>query len=462
MSLVDRFGKEIKTGKPITHELAGVSAVRDRYSTYPSQGLTPGRLASIFKESDQGEILRQAELFEEMEEKDAHLGSVLQTRKLAVAGLPWEVVAASEEAEDRKIAGFVKEALEWVENWDDALLDIMDAAGKGFSVCEVMWEIAEKKVWCKALKWRHQKKFTFYDKDTVLEVPRLITDSEPVYGEELPSFKFVVHRYKARSGSTPRGGLLRPCAWMYLFKNYTVKDWVVFAERFAMPMRVGKYQPGASAEERRVLRNAVFNLGSDAAAVISDSTVVELLEQSTKTGSVQVFEKLGAFCDTSMSKAVLGHSASSESTPGRLGAEHEARDVRRDLLEADAKALAKTVTMQLVYPLVVYNFGPEKSLPRFRFHHEEGEDLEKTAKVYRALAEMGLPIGENHVREKFGVPAPEKDEEVITPRGASPLPSKRTNAGESGPGRRGCQGGIDEDREEMRDETGKHIVKGAA
>jgi hypothetical protein len=93
--------------------------------------------------------------------------------------------------------------------------------------------------------------------------------------------------------------------------------------------------------------------------------------------------------------------------------------------------------MQLIYPLVVYNFGPEKSLPRFRFHYEEGEDLEKTATVYRALAEMG------HVREKFGVPAPEKDEEVITPRGASPLPSKRTNAGESGPCRCGCQGGIE-------------------
>ncbi len=49
-------------------------------SSYPSQGLTPERLAAIFREADAGDVRRQAELFEEMEEKDAHLGSVLQTR----------------------------------------------------------------------------------------------------------------------------------------------------------------------------------------------------------------------------------------------------------------------------------------------------------------------------------------------------------------------------------------------
>jgi phage gp29-like protein len=428
MSIVDQYGKEIRTGRPITGELAGVSGIRDRYSTYPSQGLTPGRLASIFREADMGDVLRQSELFEEMEEKDAHLGSVLQTRKLSVTGLPWEVTPASENGEDRTIAAFVKEALTWVENWDEALLDIMDAAGKGYSVSEIMWEIAEGKVWCAALRWRHQKKFTFYARDSVLDSPRLVTDREPVYGEELPPNKFVVHRYRARSGSTPRGGLLRPCAWMYLFKNFTVKDWVIFAERFAMPMRVGKYSAGASAEERRVLRNAVFNLGSDAAAVISDSTVVELLEQTTRTGSVAVFEKLSDFCNKAMSKAVLGHAASSEATPGRLGAEHEAREVRQDLLEADAKALARTITMQLIYPLVLFNFGPEKSLPRFRFHYEAGEDLEKAARTYRELAGMGLTIGESHVREKFGIPAPEKNEGVIRPSGSSSSPSTTTRS----------------------------------
>ncbi|MHC1760405.1 MAG: DUF935 family protein [Negativicutes bacterium] len=33
------------------------AAVRDKYSSYPSNGLTPERLARILKEADQGDVL---------------------------------------------------------------------------------------------------------------------------------------------------------------------------------------------------------------------------------------------------------------------------------------------------------------------------------------------------------------------------------------------------------------------
>ncbi len=414
MGLLNAYGKEIKKDRPILDEIGGVSGVRDRYSTYPSQGLTPEKLTRIFRDADQGELLRQAELFEEMEEKDAHLGAVLQTRKLAVAGLEWEVVAASEDKEDESIAEFVREALTWTANWDNALMAILDAVGKGFSVSEIMWELDGGKVWCKDIRWRHPKKFTFYSKDAVLDAPRLLTGEQPFYGEELPPNKFIFHRAGGRAGSVPRMGVLRACAWMYLFKNYTLKDWVVFNERFAMPMRVGKYSPGASEEERKVLRNAVFNLGADAAAVISESTIIEIIEEKGKRGSSDLYEQLASYCDRAVSKAVLGHAGSADSTPGKLGSEHEARDVRRDLLEADARALAKTVAMQLIYPLVLFNFGADKSLPVFRFAVEEGKELKELADTLKGLNEMGVEIPVSHIRARFGIPEPKKGEATTT------------------------------------------------
>jgi phage gp29-like protein len=277
-----------------------------------------------------------------------------------------------------------------------------------------MWEIDGGKVWCSDIRWRHPKKFTFYSKDAVLDAPRLLTEAERFYGEELPPNKFIYHRAGGRMGSVPRMGVLRACAWMYLFKNYTLKDWVVFLERFAMPLRVGKYSPGSSEEERKVLRNAVFNLGADAAAVISESTVIELLEQGGKTATAAIYEKLAERCDKAISKAVLGHTGSSDSTPGKLGSEHEARDVRRDLLEADARALAKTVAMQLIYPLVLFNFGADKPLPVFRFAVEEGEDLKELAETFKGLNEMGVEIPVSHIRLRFGIPEPKKGEATTT------------------------------------------------
>ena len=43
--------------RPDTREIA-VAQVTDKYSEYPSNGLTPVRLAEIFKEADAGDVLR--------------------------------------------------------------------------------------------------------------------------------------------------------------------------------------------------------------------------------------------------------------------------------------------------------------------------------------------------------------------------------------------------------------------
>lgn len=411
--LLNQFGREIKSNKPILEEVA-VQTVRDRYSSYPSNGLTPQRLATIFREADQGDIARQAELFEEMEEKDLHLGGVLQTRKLAVSGLNWDILPASESAEDKKIADAAAEMIEYIENIDDFLLDLLDAIGKGFSVQEIMWEMSEGQVWIKNVEWVHQRRFTFNSPDKLLKTPKLLTDAAPVWGEDLLSNKFLLHKYKARSGATPRGGILRPCAYMYLFKNYDLKDWVIFNELFSVPMRIGRYKAGAGDKDKVALKKAVFNLGVDAAAVISDNTIIELLE-SKRTGDAGIFRELADFCDRAMSKGVLGHTGSAESTSGKLGGEVAAENVRQDLVEADARAVMKTVKFQLIAPWVQFNYGPNKGVPVFKLHFETEEDQEKVAKVYGILVKdagfEGIP--ESHIHDRFGIPKPVNGEKTL-------------------------------------------------
>lgn len=411
--IYDAYGKPYTPPRrPEEREIA-VTGIRDRWSSYPSSGLTPERLASIFKEADTGDIYRQAELFEELEEKDLHLGSVLQTRRLAVSGCNLEVVAASDSAEDKKIASKVSEAISWIENFDEALTDLLDAIGKGFAVSEIMWELSENAWWPRELRWRHQKRFTFYDNETVLEVPRLLTDADPVRGELMPPNKFVYHRVRARAGTASRAGLLRPCAWMYLFKNYGIKDWVVFAEVYGMPLRLGRYEPGASKEDKEALIQAVGSLGSDAAGVISKSTEIEFIE-SIKNAQGNIFELLVNFCNAEISKAVLGQTATTEGTPGKLGSDQAQSDVRDDLKQADAKALAKTLKMQLIRPFVGFNFGWDKSLPQLLAQYQEPEDLQATATTYNTLVTAGFDgIPKSHIHEKFGIPVPKEGEETL-------------------------------------------------
>ncbi len=141
MGLKDLFGRLFKeTVKPETRELSAVS-LAERWSTYPSAGLTPNRLAGIFREADQGNVYRQMELFEEMEEKDAHLTAILQTRKMAVLGKDYEVMPYAETPEDEGIAAQVGEIVYGIPNLEEAFLDLLDAIGKGFALSEIFWEV---------------------------------------------------------------------------------------------------------------------------------------------------------------------------------------------------------------------------------------------------------------------------------------------------------------------------------
>ena len=415
--IYDAYGEPYTPAKrPETREIA-VTTIRDRWGTYPSSGLTPERLAAIFKEADVGDVYRQSELFEEMEEKDTHLFSVFQTRKLAVSGCDFKVFPYSDSPEDKKISEFVTEAISWIENWDEALLDMLDAISKGFSVSEIIWEISDGKVWVRELKWRHQKRFTFYDPERVMEFPRLLTQESLVLGEDLIPNKFIVHKYRARSGTTSRSGVLRTCAWMYLFKNCSIKDWVIFAEVYGMPLRLGKYDPAASKEDREVLIQAVQSLGTDAAGVISSNTAIEFVE-SVKNAQGSVYDLLVNLCNGEMSKAVVGQTLTTEvGTTGSLAAGQVHNEVRKDILEADGKTLAKTLRMQLIRPLVGFNFGWDKNLPLVKAQFAQKEDLVNAATVYKTLVDAGFDgIAKKHMHEKFNIPQPNKDDEILQPQ----------------------------------------------
>ncbi len=426
--LYDQFGREIQARDirtPETREIS-VAQIRDRWNTYPSSGLTPTRLARILKEADNGDVLRQAELFEEMEEKDAHLASQFQIRKLAVQGLSWEILPAADDAKSKEIAEFCNFAIAGLSEFDYHVLDFLDALPKGYSMLEILWDTSSGQAAIRALRWVHPKKITFWDSIT----PRVLTDEDPIRGIDPPPWKFAYHSYKARSGYDTRAGIMRVCAWMYLFKNYAVKDWTAFAEVYGMPIRVGKYEPGASKADKDALLSAIRMLGSDAAGIVSKATEIEFIETQKGSSNQLVYEVLARFCDAQMSKAILGQTLTSEAGgekgQGSLALGRVHSDVRQDLVEADCRALAKTITHQVLRPLVGFNFGWDAPVPRFRFLYEPPEDLKQAAEVYKIVCgEMGQPVSREHISARFKIPMPGP--------GETPLKRPESQAPESDP-----------------------------
>lgn len=409
-----RMIRSVAAPRPETREIA-VAHVTDKYSEYPSNGLTPVRLAEIFREADAGDVLRQAELYEEMEEKDPHLFSQLQTRKNAVTGLDFEIVPFGDEPRDKEIAAFVEDQLNAIEGFEDVETDLLDAIGKGFAVSEILWGCDDGHVIPLEIRTRHQKRFFWDSLDDSFKVR---TIGEPG-GILLPANKFIVHRYRARSGHPSRAGVLRVVAWMYLFKNYDLKDWVSFAEVYGLPLRLGKYAPGASEADKKALMRALIQLGADAAGIIPDGTTIDFIT-TEKTSSTDLYERLARYCDEQISKAVLGQTLTSDSGGGSYAQSRTHNEVRHDLTVADCKALAATLRRDLVRPLVLFNFGEDKRIPRIRFDCEESEDLAQTANILGTLAgQLGLKIPTSFLYKKFSIPAPEAGEEVAQPPGGA-------------------------------------------
>ncbi len=429
--LVDQFGREIPSRLKAETGAIFVPSARDRWATYPSRGLTPVRLASILREADEGYPARQVEVFGELAEKDAHLASQLQLRKNAVLDLEYDVHPASDDAHAQKTCEFCREALMGLEDLDDLLLDLLDAVPQGWAMSELLWDVSSGQATLAGHQRVPQERTRWNDQG----MPLLATDQAP-QGIEFPLFKVVYHRNRARTGLDARAGLLRTCCWWWLFKNFSVKDWSAFAEAFGMPLRVAKYPSGMSPEDLEALRKAMYSLGSDGVAIISAATELEFKESNAgKGGSQSVYERLAGFCNDEMSKAVLGQTLTSQvGDSGSFAAAKVHDQVRRDLRDADAHNLAKSLRQQVLKPLVLFNFGPGAPVPWFKFDLEDPEDLVAKASQYQALSGMGLRIPQGHVYQVWGIPQPQGDEPVLGgPPAQTPQPSATKSLGSPAP-----------------------------
>ncbi|MDP7142675.1 MAG: DUF935 domain-containing protein [Alphaproteobacteria bacterium] len=406
--ILDLYGNPVKKSllrqEQATPTMSGVRTILNEHTSY---GLDPYKLGQILHEADNGNhIDRYLGLAEEIEEKESHYHSVLGTRKRSVSQLDITVEPAGDDKESIRHAEFIES---WLDRdcLEDELVDILDAIGKGFSATEIMWETSESQWLPSELKRRDPRWFKFDRHDGETLYLRNNAGVEP-----LSPYKFIIHKHRAKSGLPIRGGVVRPVFWMYLFKNFSIKDWITFAEAYGQPIRVGKYGSGASEEDRRVLLRAVANIGSDAAAIIPDSMEMEFIEAQNKSQTADVFEKLCRYIDEQISKIVLGQTMTTDNGSSRSQADVH-NEVKHDIERSDAKQLAATLNRQLVQPIINLNFGARAKYPRIRIGRSENVDIEKVMNAADKGVRFGMRISEKGLREKVGFSAPESDDDTL-------------------------------------------------
>jgi phage gp29-like protein len=408
--IIDQYGRPVQRAA-LKQEIAGptVTGVRSPVSGYPGDGLNPRRLASIMRDADQGEPLRYLELAETIEERDLHYAGVLGTRKRSVSQLDVTVEAAADDAASVGHADMVRE---WLQRdaLQDELFNMLDAIGKGISFNEIVWDTSAGEWRPARIEWRDPRWFRFDRIDGTTPLLRSAGGDEP-----LPAFKFIVAVVRAKSGLPIRSGLARLAAWAWMFKAFTQRDWAIFTQTFGQPIRVGKYAPNATEEQKETLFRAVANIAGDCAAIVPDGMVIEFIESKNVGQGSDLFLKRSDWLDQQVSKAVLGQTGTTDAIAGGYSVGKVQRNVQEDIERADARALGAILNRDLVRPWIDLQYGPQPAYPKLRIGRPEERDLKVTITALEKLVPMGLRVERSVIADMFGLPDAPPDAEVLMP-----------------------------------------------
>lgn len=419
VSILGPDGQPIRTADLREPQTSRLGALQREFQGHPSRGLTPARLAALLEAAEQGDLVAQYELFEDMEEKDGHIHAEMGKRRRAVTGLAWDIVPPpNASAAEKAAAKWLKEVVAEIPDLEDALYDLTDAVGKGFAALEYEWHRLDGTWLPQTVTHRPQSWFRLhrgYRQELRLR-------DHTVEGTPLQPFGWLVHTHKCKSGYLERSGLFRVLVWPYLFKNYSVADLAEWLEIYGIPLRMGKYPVGASEKEKAALLRALVSVGHNAAGIMPSGMEIDFKEAAT--GDARPFEVMLDWCERTESKVILGATLTSQADRGSntnaLGNVHN--EVRKDLRDSDAKQLAATLTRELLYPIVALNGRADsiRRAPRWLFDVSEAEDIKAYADALPRLVAIGMRIPRQWAQEQVGIPEPEGDEEVL---GVRPVPA---------------------------------------
>ncbi len=368
-------------------------------------------ILTVLAQAEQGNLPAQAELFHDMEERDAHIYAEMTKRRMALAQLDWHLAPArGAGARDKKAVQAFEDRVRETLDIETLVFDLASGIGHGFACTEIEWQRQPDGLWLpKALYPRPQRWFTV-DWETRQQIR--LRDLQSVNGVELQPYGWIVHRHSAKTGEPGTQGLYRVLALPYLFKNFATKNWLRFSELYGVPIRV-LFSMETDAAKKQALLDSLQAIGQNGAAILTGGTAEDLQTVDAARGEGQGFEALINWCERSMSKAILGGTLTSQAdgktSTNALGRVHD--DVRYQIRDHDAKQLAATLSQQLIGAILTVN---QLNLSAsWQFDTQDPEDLTLYADALPKLAAAGMRIPEAWARGKLKIPEPEGDEPIL-------------------------------------------------
>ena len=311
---------------------------------------------------------------------DAHLTSVLTSRKINVLGKPFKLVD-SVGKENPKLTKLLMRP--WFRQACDAALD---SKFYGHSLIEFDTPVDGQFHKVSLI----ERQYVFPEAGLVRTMPGMITGTD--YRND-PQFA----PWMLEIGGPRDLGLLLKAAPYVIWKKNVLSAWADFTEMFGMPYRAisGDFDGTQMAEVNKMMAD----MGQAAYGVFPAGAVVDFIAPST--GNDKVFNAFVDRSNSELSKLVLGQTMTTDSGSSRSQGEVHER-VADAYTRDDATWLSEWLNEELLPFLLTHGYP----LAGYEFKFDDTESLSKTeqfAIVSGIMEKSGYQVSRQYLVDTFGV-----------------------------------------------------------
>lgn len=376
-------------------------------------------------------------VYREMLQRDEQVRASIYFKILARLSTGYEITEGDDgDPEKRDFVAYVHEQMSGSPN--HLIKMILDALGMGFSAIEKIWgtpyedgpfagkigfrkyhPLMQEYTELKSNRWGELEEDGVWQHNPL----DLYGTDRPNRGNYVahPTKDFIVYSHNKVADNYHGESDLRAAYRYYVLKDVTYRSWGYYLETFGQPFLWAEDAGGPSSNRSETL-TVLEKMRKFGAAVFPRGTKINM-QLPNGDSSRENFSKLIEKCDRGIARACLLPSLLMEHGDVgsyALGESHTDQFVW--ILEDLGETIEETLCEQWIRPLIDMNWSKTDVYPRLKFNNFKRDDLQILMEIVEKLSNKGLPVGKRWAGEKFGIPEPADDEEVLS-QGAALVPS---------------------------------------
>jgi len=397
--------------KPLKPETSEIAPAEDPLNPLSLERFAAAKYSSLLLPSDsvltaKGGI-ENIKIYAELL-RDDQVSAGWEQRKLALTSCNTIVEPGGEDAASKAAAEALQEEINELA-WDDISDKMLTGLFYGWSVAEILWATDGARVRFADIRVRDRSRFRF-DRD---RTPYLWAHGHGF--RTMPPRKFWTFTAGADHHDEPYGlGLAHKLYWPVFFKRSDIKFWLIFLEKFGMPTSVARVPMGQMNDPSVIakVKTALHQIATDAGVIIPDNIPIELLE-AARTGAAD-YGAMHEVMNKAITKILVGQTATTEGTPGKLGSDDTQADVMRAMVEADSDLLCGSFNAGPVKWWTEWNF-PGAKPPRVYRQTAPEQDLKTSAERDKVISDLGFEPEETYIRDTYGPHWKKKQAPAVNP-----------------------------------------------